>query len=381
MAPPLIIDADTHITEPPDVWTARVPKRLLDRVPHMVRNEEGKDIWLLEGERIYTVGVTATAGWTKPFPNGPPTLDECHPAAYDSAARLRYMDEVGIWAQVLYPNVGGFGSQRFLRMDDAEVKLACVQAYNDFLRDFASVDARRLITIMATPFWDIDATVAEVQRGASLGHRGILFTGEPQRFGLPFLGDRHWDPLWSAAQDAGLAIHFHIGSGDSAPSFTPERIAAHGSGAAYAYTSVELFLKNGVQVTDLITSGVLPRFPDLRFVSVESGIGWIPFVLEAADHSYLEARPDHASEWELLPSEYFRRQVYACYWFETVAPAKLLGDIPVDNILFETDFPHPTCLYGDIPKRIDASLAHASEEVRHKLLWGNAARLYGVEVP
>ena len=167
MAPPLIIDADTHITEPPDVWTARVPKRLLDRVPHMVRNDEGKDIWLLEGERIYTVGVTATAGWTKPFPNGPPTLDECHPAAYDSAARLRYMDEVGIWAQVLYPNVGGFGSQRFLRMDDAEVKLACVQAYNDFLRDCASVDARRLITIMATPFWDIDATVAEVQRGAA----------------------------------------------------------------------------------------------------------------------------------------------------------------------------------------------------------------------
>ncbi len=381
MPPQLIIDADTHITEPPDVWTARVPKRLLDRVPHMVRSDQGQDIWLLEGQRIYTVGMTATAGWTKPFPNGPPTLDECHPASYDSSARLRYMDEVGIWAQVLYPNVGGFGSQRFLHMDDAEVKLACVQAYNDFLRDFASVDPRRLITIMATPFWDIDETVAEVQRGAAAGHQGILFTGEPQRFGLPFLGDHHWDPLWSAATDAGLAIHFHIGSGETAQSFSPERVAAHGNGAAYAYTSVELFLKNGLQVSDLITCGVLPRFPELKFVSVESGIGWIPFVLEAADHSYLEARPDHASEWDLLPSEYFRRQVYACYWFETVAPRKLLGEIPVDNILFETDFPHPTCLYGDIAKRIDASLADASDEVRHKLLWGNAARLYGVDVP
>ena len=191
--------------------------------------------------------------------------------------------------------------------------------------------------------------------------------------------ERHWDALWSVAQEAGLPVHFHIGSGDTASSFTPVRIAAHGSAATYAYTSVEMFLKNGLQVADLLTSGVLPRFPELRFVSVESGIGWIPFVLEAVDHSYLEARPHRVSEWDLLPSEYFRRQVYACYWFETVAPAKLLDDISVDNVLFETDFPHPTCLYGDVRARIDASLAHASEAARRKILWENAARLYRVE--
>jgi predicted TIM-barrel fold metal-dependent hydrolase len=381
MAAPLIIDADTHITEPPDTFTARVPARLADRVPHMARSDDGYDIWLLDGQRIYTVGLTATAGWSRPFPDGPPTLEECHPAAYDAAARLRYMDDVGIWAQVLYPNVAGFGSQRFLRIPDDDLKLVCVRAYNDFLRDWASADHRRLITIMATPFWDVAAAVTEVERGAALGHRGILFTGEPHRFGLPFIGDHHWDPLWSVAQDIGLPIHFHIGSGDTAQSFTPERSSAHGSAATYAYTSVELFLKNGVQVTDLITSGVLPRFPRLKFVSVESGIGWVPFVLEAADHSYLEARPGRSSEWELLPSEYFRRQVYACYWFEQVAPAKLLGDIPVDNVLFETDFPHPTCLFGDVRERIDASLAHASAETRHKLLWANAARLYGIAEP
>jgi len=381
MAAPLIIDVDTHLTEPADTWTSRVPRHHVDHVPQMTRDADGKDIWVLDGQRFYTVGMTATAGWHAPFPDGPPTVEECHPAAYDAHARLRYMDEVGIWAQVLYPNVAGFGSQRFLKIPDDDLKLICVRAYNDFLRDWAAADPRRLITIMATPFWDIGAAVAEVERGAAMGHRGILFTGEPQRFGLPFLGDRHWDPLWSAAVDAGLAVHFHIGSGDTAQSFTPERVAAHGNGATYAYTSVELFLKNGVQVADLITSGVLPRFPALRFVSVESGIGWIPFVLEAADHSYLEARPGRHSEWELLPSEYFRRQVYACYWFENVAPARLLDDIGVDNILFETDFPHPTCLYGDVRARIDKSLAFASTAVREKLLWGNAAALYGVDRP
>jgi predicted TIM-barrel fold metal-dependent hydrolase len=153
-------------------------------------------------------------------------------------------------------------------------------------------------------------------------------------------------------------------------------MAVHGVPATYAYTATDMFLKNGLQVADLLTSGVLPRFPELRFVSVESGIGWIPFVLEAVDHSYLEGRPGRTSEWELLPSEYFARQVYACYWFETVAPTKLLGEIPVDNILFETDFPHPTCLY---PKPLDTvaeKMSTLTPEVQRKVLGENAAKLY-----
>jgi predicted TIM-barrel fold metal-dependent hydrolase len=136
-----------------------------------------------------------------------------------------------------------------------------------------------------------------------------------------------------------------------------------------------------VQVADLLTSGVLPRFPDLKFVSVESGIGWIPFVLEAVDHSYLEARHHRTSEWDMLPSDYFRRQVYACHWFETVAVRKLLDDLPIANLLFETDFPHPTCLYDNIAERIEASMGGLSAELRRTLLWGNAAALYNIDDP
>ena len=376
-----IIDCDTHITETPDVWVERVPARYRDHVPHVVRTDEGKDVWVLEGQQIYTVGLTAVAGWDQPFPAGPPTYEAMHPAAHDPHARLELMDDQRIWAQVLYPNVAGFGSQRFLSIGDDELKLICVRAYNDYLRDFASADPRRLVTVMSMPFWDVDACVAEVRRGVEAGHRGILFTGEPQRFGLPFLGDPHWDPLWSVAQEAGLPVHFHIGSGDVGGTFGPERIAAHGTAATYALSSVELFLKNGQQVADLLTSGVLPRFPDLRFVSVESGIGWIPFVLEAVDHSYLEARPGRTSEWELLPSEYFARQVYACFWFETAATRHLTEELPLDNLLFETDFPHPTCLYEDVAGQIERGLGHLSPELQHQLLWANAAHLYRIDSP
>ncbi len=375
------IDADTHITEPPDVWVDRVPARFRDRVPHVVRTDEGVDQWMLDGEPIYKVGLTAVAGWPEPFPGGPKNYDECHPASFDPKARLEYMDSEGIWAQVLYPNVASFGGQRFLSFPDDELKLVCVRAYNDFLRDWASADHRRLITVMSTPFWDVDAAVAEMHRCADAGHRGVLFTGEPHRFGLPFLADRHWDPLWATAQDLGLPIHFHIGSGDTASSFTPERVAATSTAATFAYTAIEMFLKNGLQVADLLMSGILPRFPDLQFVSVESGIGWVPFVLEAVDHNYREGRIDRTSEWDRMPSEYFATNVYACYWFETAATTEMLDILPVDRILFETDFPHPTCLYGNVHERMETSLAGVPTDARRKILWDNGAALYGIAAP
>jgi predicted TIM-barrel fold metal-dependent hydrolase len=379
----LIIDADSHITEPADVWTSRVPARYRDDVPTVVRDGPA-DLWVLNGERLSPVGVTAPAGWPTFPPEYPPTYADVHPGSYDAVARLRYMDEASIWAQVLYPNVGGFGSENFLRIDDEQLKLLCVSAYNDFLLEWASADRRRLLPIVATPYWDIDATVREIERCAALGARGILFTGEPQRFDLPIIGDPHWDPLWQVARQAELPIHFHIGSGgDTIELSTPDRYANYGVEGAQAYTAVALFMKNGVQCCDLISSQVLRRFPELSFVSVESGIGWVPFMLEAADYSWLGAfRPGRErNAGDVLPSDLFRQSVYVTYWFESVAPKHFLDQIPVDNVLFETDFPHTTCLFGNIQETIEAGLGHVDESTRRKILWDNAARLYAIEAP
>ena len=157
----------------------------------------------------------------------------------------------------------------------------------------------------------------------------------------------------------------------------------YGRMAAFTADSVDIFLRNGNHVADLLMSGVLARYPEIKFVSVESGVGWIPFVLEAIDYQFqgnrvAEGRPD----FEMLPSEYFRRNVYACYWFEETAPRRLLDKVGVDNIMFETDFPHPTSLYGDeVHARIAAGLSDCEPEVRHKILWANGERLYKVEPP
>jgi predicted TIM-barrel fold metal-dependent hydrolase len=383
MSVEVIIDSDSHVTEPPDVWTSRVPARFRDDVPHVVR-KGAADVWVLGDDQLTPVGVTAPAGWPTFPPEYPRTYEDCHPGAYDSRARLSYMDEAGIWAQVLYPNVGGFGSQNFLRLNNDALKLVCVEAYNDFLLEWASADKQRLLPVVATPFWDIEATVKEIGRCLPLGARGILFTGEPQRYGLPVMGARHWDPLWEAACDAGLPIHFHIGNaGSTLEDASPERYREHGVPAAQSYTAVSLFMKNGVQCSDLITSGVLNRFPELKFVSVESGIGWLPFMLEATDYSWLGAfRPGRErTDEDILPSELFRQSVFVTYWFESVAPKHFLEVVPVDNVLFETDFPHTTCLFGNIQETIESGLGHLDDSVRQKILWENAAKLYRIVEP
>jgi predicted TIM-barrel fold metal-dependent hydrolase len=190
--------------------------------------------------------------------------------------------------------------------------------------------------------------------------------------------------LWDVAQSANTPIHFHIGSaGDTPEHATPDRFNFHGVAGTHAYIAVSLFMKNGVQCCDLISSGVLNRYPGLRFVSVESGIGWLPFMLEAADYSWLGAfRPGRQRTPEdVLPSELFRQGVFVTYWFESVAPKHFLDVVPVDNVLFETDFPHTACLFGNIQETIDAGLGHVDARVRRKILWENAARLYNIDEP
>jgi predicted TIM-barrel fold metal-dependent hydrolase len=377
-----VIDVDAHVTEPSDVFADRLPARYRDQGPRLVRDERsGYDVWKVGEATIASVGHTATAGWPERFPSSPKTMDDVPRAAWNAEARLEYLDEIGVWAQVMYPNVGGFGNQAFLKLNDPGLQLACVRAYNDWMTDWCAADPRRLLGVTATPFWDVEAAVAEVERCAAAGHRGVLFTGEPQRYDLPYLGDPHWDRLWAAAQAADLPVSFHIGSGDIASGFSPGRIKAHGPGAAYVATSVSLFLTNGAQIADLLTSGVLPRFPDLKFVSVESGIGFLPFILEAADYAYGESSMATDRPGDPIPSEQFRNQVYGCFFFEELGLGRVIDAIGPDNLLFETDYPHPICLFGNVRDKIEASLTGQPDEVRRKVLWENAAALYRVEAP
>ena len=276
-----VIDSDTHVSEPETLWTDRIStKKWGDLVPHVIFDPEiNEDRWVMGGKKFMPTAGAAMAGWKSPPPNHPPSLQEADHGSWEIRERLQRMDEYGMYAQVVYPNVGGFGSGNFLQMTDDELRLDCVRAYNDFLVDWTSVEPSRFIPIMAMPFWDVQACVDEMQRAHERGHKGVLMTNQPHTFGLPRITEDHWDPIWNQAQDMGLSINFHIGSGD----LTELRNVTvdNGRQAAYAKSTVKLFLDNSNAILDIILSGMCHRFPELKFVSVESGVGWIPYLLEA----------------------------------------------------------------------------------------------------
>ncbi|MBI2764340.1 MAG: amidohydrolase [Chloroflexi bacterium] len=383
-----VIDADSHISEPENLWTNRVStQKWGELVPHVQYDEAIKeDRWFMGGKPFMPTAGAAMAGWKEPPPDHPPSLEEADHGSWSARDRLQRMDEYGIWAQVIYPNVGGFGSGNFLALKDPELMYECVKAYNDFLLDWCSIDMKRFIPIMAMPFWDVDLCVKEMERCAKGGHKGVLMTNQPHVFDMPRITERHWDPLWHQATDLGMSINFHIGSGD----LTKLRgvTVDNGRQAAYAKATVSIFLDNSQALMDITLSGLCHRFPKLNFVSVESGVGWVPFLLEAMDWQWLNSgcREEHP-EMDLLPSEYFKRQCYACFWFEEKSALSAIEQIGPDNLLYETDFPHPTSMspgpnsVAVYPKDfIEEHLGHLPEDSLKKLLQTNSARIYHLEV-
>jgi len=384
-----VIDVDSHIIEPPDIWTSRVSKKWGDLVPHVKRSARtNRERWYIGDMRMTSVSSLAHAGW-KEFPPGhPPSLEEADPGAWQSHARLKRMDEYGIHAQLLYPNLLGFQSEAFMRIKERELGFECVRAYNDFLVDFCSADANRLIPLMWLPFWDVEESVREISRAAKRGHRGIVFGGDFPAVGLPALPDAHWDPVYAAAQEHDLSINFHIGFSDRTVEQTRTLQAkVVVNKADFVKESTLIMLGNATTMAEVILLGVCHRFPRLNFVSVESGAGWLHFFTEAMDWQWKNSGSFREYPDRMLPSEYFRRQVYGTFWFEKGMLEHALEMFP-DNLMFETDYPHPTSLspgpasLADSPRKVmNDGLSRLPEDIVRKVLHGNAARVYKLATP
>ena len=320
------------------------------------------------------------------YPNFPPTIEQADPGAWSPGPRLERLDEYGVYGQVLYPNLLGFHTHAFLSTGDDELMLKCVEAYNDFLIDFTSEDSARFIPIMVLPFWDVEKSVAEIKRCYAKGHKGIAFGSEFEKIGYPGLASGHWDPIFDVAQTLELSINFHVGfSAFTAGDFDKlSKKEAGFSRLPWTQTCVLMFLGNAKAISDVIFTGVGNRFPRLNFVSVESGFGYVPYLVESMDWMWKNGGAFRENPDLPLPSEIFRRQVYATFWFEKTTLKNLVDY--ADNVMFETDYPHPTSLspgpasYADIPRNIATeNLQDFPDDVVRKVLHENAARIYHMD--
>jgi predicted TIM-barrel fold metal-dependent hydrolase len=383
-----IIDADTHLTEPHNLWTSRAPAALRERVPQ-VKMHQGKMSWVIDGDKSIGFGAHPSSAILKDG-RKVRALDQflalefadVHDGSSQVGARLDVMDETGIFAQIVYPNILGFGGQAAAKVDPA-LRLACVQIFNDAMAEMQHDSGGRLFPMALLPWWNVREAVKETERAHRLGLRGININSDPHTHAdddgnlIPDLASPHWDPLWEICESLGMPINFHIGGSEQSmdwlgkqgwPSLS--RDLRSGIGGAM------LFFNNGRVVSNIIYGGALDRYPGLKFVSVESGIGWVPFILEALDYQLREIAEGRS--FRLKPSEYFRRNFYACFWFEEFDIAHTIRNVGVENVLFETDFPHPTGLYPI--ENIEGRLGDLTQHERACVLSRNAAKLYRIAI-
>jgi predicted TIM-barrel fold metal-dependent hydrolase len=377
-----VIDADTHLTEAHDLWTSRAPAKWKDRMPHVARID-GAAQWVVDGEilgRAGAGGVIDREGVKGRSFEGlyEWEIEQAHVAAYDPVARVELMDDIGIWAQIVFPGVVGLGGQGLASVvQDEALRTLCLEIFNDASAELQSGSGNRLLPMALLPAWNVDACVREVERAASLGLRGVNLTSDPQDLGSPDLANRAWDPVWDACASLHMPVHFHIGASLTTMNyFGTYPWPSHDDDTSLAIGGTLLFIGNARVVVNIICSGMLERFPELKIVSVESGTGWIPFILEALDYEMSENAPKQKAAMSLTPSEYFKRQIYATTWFERSDIAAMIAAVGEDNIMFETDFPHPTCLYPDPLKTADANMQSLSVATQRKILGENAAKLY-----
>jgi predicted TIM-barrel fold metal-dependent hydrolase len=371
-----LISSDSHGQLGKDAYTSRMSRtKWGDRIPHVIEVREEKfdfpvERWMVNGEiQGGNVCNCPTAMDKKRY--YPQRWEEVPLEVYDPANRLKALDRDRVDAEVLFPN--GPGGTFFY--GDAEFELACVRTYNDALGEFRQV-SERFIPLAVIPFLSpIETIVAEVQRAVKAGHNGINMLADPSVSvkGLKNLSDPFWYPLWNACQELGVGIHLHASAGLSGKLTLPQW-KGYTQRQSHCVSTLPNFCTATQIIPYLIFSGILDRFPRLNWIFAETGLGWVSSVLEACD-----------SEWErrhlwtegilTRPSQLFRRQIYVDFWFETVG-IEMRDFIGVDNILWESDFPHITSTYPNSWNAVEHSLAGVPPAERDKILFRNAVRLY-----
>ncbi|HEY3696701.1 amidohydrolase family protein [Phenylobacterium sp.] len=383
-----VIDVDTHLTEPHDLWTRRAPASLKDRVPQ-VKVIDGKRSWVIDGDKVIGLGASPSSTVKRDGGKWPgldylkQQIEDVHPSSYSAKERVELLDATGVAAQVLYPNILGFGGQKAARVDD-ELRLASVQIFNDAMGEFQAESGQRIFPMALLPWWDPKLAVKEMERARAMGLRGVNINSDPHTFTgsdgskLPDLGQPFWDPMWEACEALDMSANFHIGGSEQSMDwFGDQGWPGLPNDLRMALGGAMLFMNNGRVMGNLVLSGLIDRFPKLKFVSVESGLGWVPFILEALDHEYKEVGVN-VGTLQRLPSEYFATNFYTCFWFERRDLTYMIRTVGVDNVMFETDFPHPICLYPI--DDMDKAMSGLTEEEKVKVLSGNAARVYNIEV-
>ena len=369
------ISVDEHVQETPDVWTKQLSQsKWGDRIPHIERNSDGVERWVFDGRDIVLDGVADCGAVMADRTKNPQRWSEVPVSVYDPKERLKAMDAAGVDYAVLYPTVAGSGGQTFGCIEDPELELACVQAYNDWLLEEWASASGRFIPQCITPLFPMEEVVKEVRRCVANGHRGVIYPSIPMELrDVPHINDSVYDPLWASCQELNVPICFHAGasSGIQIPAYE-----GYSPTLAAAFQSIARPASSVSVLVNLLISKVLMRFPGLKVVLAESGLGWGAYLLEYTD---FQAKGDQLLQngFDLMPSELFKRQCYLVGWYDRES-LRVRNYIGTENILWSTQFPLATSTWPRTQAALAKSFEGVAEGDKQRMLWENAAKLYKI---
>ena len=371
-----VISADCHIDLcwlPPDLFTSQAPTHLKERMPYVTDGPKGPYWTTRSGAYLGLLNGMGSAGReyipgqiqrsdrmasTGLFEDGKKGIRRIS----DPELRLKDQERDGVQAEVLY---GILGTAR--RMNDPEAVTEVYRIYNTWLADFCQTHADRYAGLVCIPNTDVDAAVAEVRRGATMGLRGAELAVSSS---ITPLWDPYWEPLWAVAAECNMPISFHTTGNKS----IPESVAPLVRRRASAVLITTFQIATADYLAAMIFNGALERHPNLKIVLGESGIGWIPYMLERMDFEWEDQFSDLSLT--MKPSAYWYRQMYATYQQDRTG-IQLIKELGEDNIMWGSDFPHPDGVWPDSQTFIEEQLGHLPPTTRRKIVCDNAAKLYG----
>jgi predicted TIM-barrel fold metal-dependent hydrolase len=383
------ISVDDHLIEPARLWQERVPEKMRERAPRIVRDGDS-EFWVYEDRQIVTTGLNAVAGKSREeFSPEPITYEDMREGCYEPAARVADMDQGHVLASMLFPSFPRYCGQVFHEADDKDLALHCVRAWNDFiLEEFAGDHPGRFIPMMIIPLWDPVAAAAEIERTAALGAKSVAFSENPTKLGLPSIHTDYWDPVFGAANDTGFVLSMHVGSSSNLIRTSPDM-------PTLAFMAYSAAANQAGTLLDWLFSGNFERYPRLKMALSEGSIGWIPYFLERAEqvidkqrfwasrfdidmnaaHERGEAKGEARFSLDTDIRALFHDHVFGTF-IEDQAGLRLLDVIGEDNVMLECDYPHSDSTWPDTVRMAREWLGGLPEDVQRKITVGNAAHVY-----
>ena len=368
-----VISSDSHVAEPPDLWTNRIDPKFRDRAPHVIHSEEdGYDWWVCDDKRIIHAGVGAQAGRRFEAPESLQEADvfeNVRPGGYIPEEQVKDMDIDGVDVNIIYPT-STLGMYSVL---DGELISSIFRTYNDWIAEFCRPFPNRLKSIALLNLDNVPEGVRELERCAKMGAAGAVISVYPPEDRSYHLAE--YDPLWAAAQDLEIPLSLHIGT------IRPSR--GQDFAALLSLQDRPTIISNvdhwvRMSLGDMIFSGVFERFPKLRVGSVEHEVSWAPHFLERIDYAYTQrARKQswHRFNEDMLPTDYFHRNVFISFQEDGLG-IKQRDIIGVDNLLWGSDYPHTETTFPRSREILEDILVDCTEEEKAKIAGGNAARIY-----